>query len=196
MGGRAAFERWLDAFFSTRGAGDNKHLGQEAMIGQYAHGNEPSHHIAYLYAWTDHPEKGQALVRRIAREHYRDTPAGITGNDDCGQMSAWYVLSTLGFYPVVPASARYVVGRPLVRAATLRLAGGRLLRVRADEARRATVATLNGQPVQRTDLAHADLLSGGELRFAAPASTENAGSTAAPPGAKASTHSTLLRGNP
>lgn len=196
MGGREAFERWLDAFFSTRGAGDNKHLGQEAMIGQYAHGNEPSHHIAYLYAWTDHPDKGHALVRRIAREHYRDTPAGITGNDDCGQMSAWYVLSTLGFYPVVPASGLYVVGRPLVRAATLRLAGGRLLRVRFDQVRRAAPVELNGQPVQRTGLAHADLLAGGELRFTASASTENAGSAAMPPSPTASRNSTLHRGTP
>jgi predicted alpha-1,2-mannosidase len=156
MGGRADFERWLDAFFSTRGAGDNKHLGQEALIGQYAHGNEPSHHIAYLYAWTDHPEKGHAMVRRIAHQHYSDTPAGITGNDDCGQMSAWYVLSTLGFYPVVPASGHYVLGRPLVRADGQR--GG---------AQPAGWATLNGRPAQATGVPHADLMAGGELRFPA-----------------------------
>jgi predicted alpha-1,2-mannosidase len=171
MGGRAAFERWLDAFFSTRGAGDNKHLGQEALIGQYAHGNEPSHHIAYLYAWTDHPEKGHAMVRRIARQHYRDTPRGITGNDDCGQMSAWYVLSTLGFYPVVPASGSYVLGRPLVREATLMLADGRRLRITSGASQRdapnAAGVTLNGRPVERTNLLHADLLAGGELRFPA-----------------------------
>jgi predicted alpha-1,2-mannosidase len=171
MGGPTAFERWLDAFFSTRGAGDNKHLGQEALIGQYAHGNEPSHHIAYLYAWTEHPEKGHAMVRRIAQQHYRDTPDGIAGNDDCGQMSAWYVLSTLGFYPVVPASGSYVLGRPLVRAATLNLAAGTPLRVRSASPGGHAPGTgqvlLNGRPVEPTSLLHTDLLGGGELRFPA-----------------------------
>jgi predicted alpha-1,2-mannosidase len=131
MGGPAAFEAWLDRFFSVRAAGDNKHLGQEAMIGQYAHGNEPSHHIAYLYSWTRSPEKGHALIRRIAHSFYGSGPDGITGNDDCGQMSAWLVLSALGFYPVVPASGEYVAGTLLVRRAALaRADGSRLVLVR------------------------------------------------------------------
>ncbi len=169
MGGPAAFEAWLDRFFSVQAPGDNKHLGQEALIGQYAHGNEPSHHIAYLYAFTASPWKGHALVRRIVNDFYSDAPSGITGNDDCGQMSAWYVLSLLGFYPVVPASGSYVTGAPQVRAATLRLAGGNSLRLRADglsaQAGYAAQARLNGQPVSPTALRHADLAGGGELRF-------------------------------
>ncbi len=128
MGGPAAFEAWLDRFFSVQAPGrpsqTSQHLGQEALIGQYAHANEPSHHIAYLYAWTAAPEKGQALIRRIARSFYGSGPDGIIGNDDCGQMSAWLVLSTLGFYPVVPASGDYVAGTVLVRRATLARADG------------------------------------------------------------------------
>lgn len=171
MGGPAAFERWLDAFFATRGAGDNKHLGQEALIGQYAHGNEPSHHIAYLYAWTARPDKGQALVRRIAREHYRDAPDGLTGNDDCGQMSAWYVLSTLGLYPVVPASGNYVAGWPLVRSATVQLDGGRVLRVvvrgRVPGPGQATTLRLDGRPLDPRAVPHGALVAGGRLEFRA-----------------------------
>jgi predicted alpha-1,2-mannosidase len=129
MGGPAAFEAWLDRFFTLKGPGDNKHLGQEALIGQYAHANEPSHHIAYLYAWTGSPGKGPALVRRIVRSFYGSGPQGITGNDDCGQMSAWLVLSTLGLYPVVPASGTWVAGEPLVARAWLSRPGGTRLAV-------------------------------------------------------------------
>ena len=173
IGGRQAFEAWLDRFFSLNGPGDNKHLGQEALIGQYAHGNEPSHHIAYLYAWTDAPWKGHTLIRRIAGSFYGAGPNGITGNDDCGQMSAWLVLSTLGFYPVQPASGSYALGAPQVRAADLRVSGdrepARWLHIRADgfgaAAPWARAARLNGKAVPATALRHADLAAGGELRF-------------------------------
>jgi predicted alpha-1,2-mannosidase len=169
LGGRAGFERWLDRFFSLKGVGDARFLGQEALIGQYAHGNEPSHHIAYLYAWTNSPWKGHALIRRITREFYADTPDGIVGNDDCGQMSAWYVLSTLGFYPVVPASGTYVLGAPQVRAATLQLPGGKQLHMRADrfgEGRPyARQARLAGRLLNASSVPHAALVAGGELRF-------------------------------
>jgi len=169
MGGPAAFEAWLDRFFTVLAPGDNKHLGQEALIGQYAHGNEPSHHIAYLYAWTAAPWKGHALIRRIVRDFYGDGPGGITGNDDCGQMSAWLVLSTLGLYPVVPASGNWVLGAPQVQAATLRLAGGRTLRIHAQgfggDRLFARDAVLNGQRVDPLTLPHAALAAGGDLRF-------------------------------
>ena len=149
MGGAAPFEAWLDRFFSVqapdRPSQMSKHLGQEALIGQYAHGNEPSHHIAYLYAWTASPEKGPALIRSIVGRFYGSGPDGITGNDDCGQMSAWLVLSTLGFYPVVPASGSYVAGAMLVRRATLARADGtRLVIV---PGRRPGV-WLDGRPIQ------------------------------------------------
>lgn len=169
MGGPAAFEAWLDRFFSVQAPGDNKHLGQEALIGQYAHGNEPSHHIAYLYAWTASPHKAHALVQRIASSFYSDRPNGITGNDDCGQMSAWFVLSTLGLYPVVPASGQYVLGVPLVPAATLQLGSGRTLHFEATgrSARLPYAArpTLDGRTLTPTSVSHADLVRGGRLRF-------------------------------
>jgi predicted alpha-1,2-mannosidase len=169
LGGRAGFERWLDRFFSLKGERDARFLGQEALIGQYAHGNEPSHHIAYLYAWTDSPWKGHALIRRILREFYADTPDGITGNDDCGQMSAWFVLSTLGLYPVVPASGSFVLGAPQVHAATLRLPGGKALRVRAKgfgEGRPyAARAKLDGRVLDPWSVSFAALASGGDLHF-------------------------------
>jgi hypothetical protein len=158
----AAFEAWLDRFFSVQAPGDNKHLGQEAMIGQYAHGNEPSHHIAYLYAWTASPWKGHALIRRIARDFYGSGPDGIIGNDDCGQMSAWLVLSTLGLYPVVPASGDYVAGVPLVRQAVLKRPDGSRLLIRPGTR---SGPWLDGQPVDPKALAHAALLQARRLEL-------------------------------
>lgn len=170
MGGEASFRAMLDHFFfdlkPTTGA---EYLGQEALIGQYAHGNEPSHHIAWLYAYTDRPWTGQQLVQRIATSFYREGPQGVIGNDDAGQMSAWYVFATLGFYPVEPASARYVLGRPLVTHAELRLTGGRRLVINAPAAADAhgyaPGASLNGKALSRS-VDHASLASGGTLRFA------------------------------
>jgi predicted alpha-1,2-mannosidase len=164
MGGPAAFEAWLDRFFSVQAPGANKHLGQEALIGQYAHGNEPSHHIAYLYAWTAAPQKGHALIRRIARSFYGSGPDGIIGNDDCGQMSAWLVLSTLGFYPVVPASGNYVAGTPLVAGARLRRADGTWLHIRPG---RRPGVWLDGQRMDPKALPHAALLQARQLEVGA-----------------------------
>jgi predicted alpha-1,2-mannosidase len=180
MGGPAGLERWLDDFFSrtSAAAGADKHLGQEALIGQYAHGNEPSHHIAWLYAWTPAPWKGQAMVHRIAKQFYGDGPDGITGNDDCGQMSAWYVLATLGLYPVVPASGEMVLGRPRVREARLQRPGAKALVIRADPPPEpsnrggprgpghwASSATLDGRALDPRALRHADLAGGGRLQI-------------------------------
>ena len=164
MGGAAAFEAWLDRFFSVQAPGVNQHLGQEALIGQYAHGNEPSHHIAYLYAWTASPHKGQALIRRIVHSFYGSGPDGIIGNDDCGQMSAWLVLSTLGLYPVVPASGTYVAGTTLVRRATLARADGTRLTI--VPGRRPGV-WLDGQRLDPKALPHAALLRARQLEVGA-----------------------------
>lgn len=119
LGGRAALEAWLDTFFALPLPDPDKHLGQEAMIGQYAHGNEPSHHIAWLYAWTDAPTKGEGRIAEIARRFYRDAPDGIFGNDDAGQMSAWYVLASLGLYPSRPGHAEWTLGAPLLSRARI-----------------------------------------------------------------------------
>lgn len=94
------------------------------MIGQYAHGNEPSHHMAYLYNWTDSPWKGQERLDYIMREFYTNKPDGIIGNEDCGQMSAWYVMSALGFYQVAPGIPVYTLGRPMVDRALIHVKGG------------------------------------------------------------------------
>jgi predicted alpha-1,2-mannosidase len=169
MGGARALESWLDQFFSVTTPGDNKHLGQEALIGQYAHGNEPSHHIAYLYAFTAAPWKGQQRVARIMKDFYTDKPNGIIGNDDCGQMSAWYVLSTLGFYPGVPAAGAFVLGSPQVRSARLRLPENRSLHVVAPgfgtPDSYAKNVRLNGMAVSPTATSYQSLVAGGTLRF-------------------------------
>ena len=169
MGGSKAFEEWLDQFFTVQAPGANKHLGQEALIGQYAHGNEPSHHIAYLYAYTDAPWKGHALIHDISQRFYSDRPDGITGNDDCGQMGAWYVLSTLGMYPVVPASGTFVLGAPQVRSANLQLPGNQALKIVAlnygTGRTHATRATLNGKATHLLAMRYQDLIQGGRLEF-------------------------------
>jgi predicted alpha-1,2-mannosidase len=164
LGGPAALERWLDQFFGTSMPKNlaDKHLGQEAMIGQLAHGNEPSHHIPWLYAFTPSPEKGHALVARIAREFYSDSPDGIIGNDDCGQMGAWYVFAALGFYPVQPASGSYVTGVPLVRAAQLWRAGRDPLSITPG---RDSGVSMDGQRVDPTSLPHTALQTGARLRL-------------------------------
>ena len=162
LGGPRGLEDWLDTFFSLPMPNPDKHLGQEAMIGQYAHGNEPSHHIAWLYSYTAAPEKGERLIERIVREFYTDRPDGIIGNDDCGQMSAWLVFATLGFYPVQPASGTYVAGLPLVPSARIHFVTGRTLLI---ERASSGGATLNGKPVPRTAIPHTALVAGGTLRL-------------------------------
>jgi predicted alpha-1,2-mannosidase len=112
LGGKEAFTRQLNDFFTLEAENPNIFLGQEAMIGQYAHGNEPGHHVLYLYAYADAPKTGQKYIHRVVNEFHNNTADGMIGNDDCGQMSAWYILSCLGFYPVNPASDEYVLGSP------------------------------------------------------------------------------------
>jgi len=139
------------------------------LIGQYAHGNEPSHHVAYLYAYAGQPWKTQARVRQIMDTLYSDQPDGLSGNEDCGQMSAWLVLSALGLYPVDPVSARYVFGSPLVERAELALPGGRTLEIEARDngPDRIYVQSVSwrGQPHTRSWIDHASLMQGGRLVF-------------------------------
>src|SRR5450631_1757077 len=113
MGGKAAFEAKLDELFTT----DSKLTGREqadvtGLVGQYAHGNEPSHHMAYLYNYIGEPSKTIARVQQIARDFYKNVPDGLIGNEDCGQMSAWYVFSAMGMYPVCPGSEEYILSAP------------------------------------------------------------------------------------
>jgi predicted alpha-1,2-mannosidase len=129
LGSQKNFTTQLDSFFTIKALNPNKHLGQEAMIGQYAHGNEPSHHIAYLYAYSDKPETGKKIITQICNKFYDNTPTGMIGNDDCGQMSAWYIFSTLGFYPVNPVSGEYVLGISQVKKAIVKLANQKQLSI-------------------------------------------------------------------
>ncbi|MDP2876164.1 MAG: GH92 family glycosyl hydrolase, partial [Holophaga sp.] len=125
-GGKAGFAKKLDELFSAQSQiSGTAQADITGLIGQYAHGNEPSHHMAYLYSFAGQPWKTQAMVRRILEEFYRNDPDGLIGNEDCGQMSAWYVLSALGFYSVTPGSNTYVIGTPLFPKATLRLENGK-----------------------------------------------------------------------
>mgnify|MGYP005842387055 CR=1 FL=1 len=167
-GGPEAFEQALDELFGA----SERTTGREqsdisGLIGQYAHGNEPSHHLAYLYNYVGRPAKTQQRIRQIMDEMYANRPDGLIGNEDCGQMSAWYVFSALGFYPVTPGSDAYVIGTPLFERATLRLPNGKTFRVTAPgaSAKRPYIrsATLDGKPYARSWLLHETLLSGGEL---------------------------------
>lgn len=168
LGGPQAARQWLDDFFTLPVKNPDKHLGQQGLIGQYAHGNEPSHHIAYLYRFTDRPERTTEFVARIARELYHAGPDGIPGNDDAGQLSAWYVFATFGFYPVVPASGEFVLGQPLARRITLQLADGKRLEITRPESDGPLLqATMDGRPVDPLALPRAALVAGGELRFSA-----------------------------
>lgn len=160
LGGPKALEAWLDRFFSLPVPNPDEHLGQEALIGQYAHGNEPSHHITWLYAWTDAPHKGQRLRERIVRRFYGTGPAGLVGNDDVGQMSAWLVFAMLGLYPAQPFSAEYVLGRPMVEADLL-LGPDRQVSIRG----RGLRAQWNGKMLAGPTLSHASVREGGMLRW-------------------------------
>ena len=138
-------------------------------MGNYVHGNEPSHHVAYLYAWTSQPWKGQSRLHEIMRRMYLNKPDGLCGNDDCGQMSAWYVFSVMGFYPVCPGSDQYVIGSPYAREVVLDLENGRTFTVRAPKVSAKNVyvsaVKLNGKPYDKAYITHDDIMNGGTLEF-------------------------------
>ncbi len=171
LGGDRATVAKLDAMFDY----DNSKLdysGSEdiaGLIGQYIHGNEPSHHVAYLYSYAGAPWRTQERLKQIVDSQYKPTPDGLAGNDDLGQMSAWLVFTALGFYPVTPGSLQYVIGRPFVSRAVLALPNGRRFIIRADASggKHPYVGRvmLNGQPLERGYITHGEIMAGGELRF-------------------------------
>ncbi len=170
FGGDAAFERKLDELFTTASTlPPNAPPDIAGMVGQYAHGNEPSHHVAYLYAYSGAHWKTQARVRMLLETMYRAAPDGLAGNEDCGQMSAWYVLGSLGLYAVDPVSANWVFGSPLVDRAEVDLGSGRKLIVEArnnGEGRPYIQSvTWKGKPWTRSWIPHAELAKGGTLAF-------------------------------
>jgi len=162
LDGKRNFTMQLDSFFSIKALNPNKHLGQEAMIGQYAHGNEPSHHIAYLFRFSEKPERTAELVTRICHEFYNNTPAGMIGNDDCGQMSAWYIFATLGFYPVNPSNGEYILGQPQVQRAVVLLQGKRKLEVQRGKG---VSVSFNSRPINGYIIQHKEIATGGTLKF-------------------------------
>ena len=170
LGGPAELDAWLDRLFTASSQTSGRTQADiTGLIGQYAHGNEPSHHMAYLHAFAGRPDKTQSRVRQILDTLYSHEPDGYCGNEDCGQMSAWYVLSALGFYPVTPGTDVYVIGTPLFPKATIHLENGRTFTIEAPGAspsrRFIQSAVLNGQPLERAVLRHGDILAGGTLVF-------------------------------
>src|SRR5690606_11462785 len=153
-----------DKFFAN-----TEDITREGIIGNYVHGNEPAHHAAYLYNWTDAPWKTQERVRMILEKMYKPAADGLGGNDDCGQMSAWYIFTTLGFYPVCPGSTEYALGSPAIRSAELHLENGKTFSVEAvnQSAKNVYVkkVELNGKPLTGRFLTHADIMNGGKIVF-------------------------------
>jgi predicted alpha-1,2-mannosidase len=169
LGGKTAFTKKLNDFFTIESVNPNKFLGQEAMIGQYAHGNEPSHHIVYLYAFSDTPKIGQKYIHKIINEFHNNTPDGMIGNDDCGQMSAWYILSSLGFYPVNPATGEFVLGAPQVKKARLHLKNHKMLTIEASNFSLENIyqekPKLNDAEIVKPTISYHQIISGGTLHF-------------------------------
>lgn len=170
MGRDTCFAAKLDTLFSIDSHVDNAHaVDVTGLIGQYAHGNEPSHHIAYLYNYAGMPWKTQEIVSRIKRELYSERRDGLCGNDDCGQMSCWYLYSALGFYPVTPGLDYYTIGTPSVEQAVLRLPNGRTFTVRTENAAPEHIyiqsVRLNGQPYSKSYLPIDLIEAGGSLEF-------------------------------
>ncbi len=171
FGSDSAFVRHLDSTFAvtSKMTGENVSADISGLIGQYAHGNEPSHHIAYLYNYAGKPWKTQEKVRKIMTELYTTGADGLAGNDDCGQMSAWYIFSALGFYPVNPADGNYVIGSPLVKQAIINLQDGKKFKIIAENNSKEKIYVdklfLNGKPLERSYITHKEIMTGGELRF-------------------------------
>ena len=170
FGSKEAFCDKLNQLFTTQDSRDVK-KGHDisGQIGQYVHGNEPSHHIAYLFFLADRPRRTQELVREICDKMYDDTPLGLCGNDDCGQMSAWYIFSAIGFYPVNPSASEYVLGAPQVSGATIKLDDGKKFVIKTNnfsrKAKYVKSVKLNGKEYTKKTISHNDVMQGGELVF-------------------------------
>lgn len=168
-GGTKAFEQKLDTFFTSNYKSEQMNHNASGFVGQYAHGNEPSHHVAYLYNFAGQPWKTQKYVSHILNTLYNNTSSGYAGNDDCGQMSAWYVFSAMGFYPVNPADGRYIIGSPLLDKCTLKLAGNKDFHIRTIRKSPEDIyiqsVTLNGKKHKDFFITHQDIMNGGTMVF-------------------------------
>lgn len=167
FGGEEPFLNKLDSLFTLKL--ETTQADVTGLIGQYAHGNEPSHHVTYLYALAGRPERTQELIREIFDTQYSPKPNGLCGNDDCGQMSAWYMFSAMGFYPVNPVSGEYVFGAPQLPEFVLHLADGKTFTIKAEglsEANKYVKSiSLNGEPYTKNFISHADIVKGGTLVY-------------------------------
>jgi len=173
MGGKVKFEKYMDELFTMNLPdeffAETEDITREGIIGGYVHGNEPAHHAAYLYNWTNAPHKTQERVRMILKHQYKPTPDGLGGNDDCGQMSAWFLFSTLGFYPVAPGNEEYSLGSPAIKTAILNLENGKTLSIEVQNQSDTNVyvnkVLLNGKEIKRQYITHSEIMSGGKLVF-------------------------------
>lgn len=170
QGGDQAFETKLDELFETKMQLSGRHQSDiTGLIGQYAHGNEPSHHMAYLYNYVGKPWKSQKYLAQILNELYRDQTNGLSGNEDCGQMSAWYVLSSLGFYPVTPGSNDYIIGTPLFKEVKMNLPNGKRLQINAENYSKQNIyiqsIQLNGSNYSKSYFTQKELMEGGNITF-------------------------------
>ena len=170
IGGKKRFEEKLDSMFTLIPEGNEElPIFSTGMIGQYAHGNEPSHHVAYLYNYTDSPWKTQKYVSEIMHELYKNTPDGLCGNEDCGQMSAWYVMSAMGFYPVNPVSGEYETGTPMFPEMKIKFADNKIFTILARNVSRENCyvksVKLNGKVLTESFITHDDIVKGGVLEF-------------------------------
>jgi len=170
LGGKDSLELWLDNLFTTNSKTSGRHqVDITGLIGQYAHGNEPSHHMAYLYNFTNTPSKTQHYVNRILTELYSNSPDGLSGNEDCGQMSAWYVLSAMGLYSVTPGSETYQLGSPQFNHCHLNLENGKSFNIIANNLSNDNFyvksVLLNGKLLDRNYITHSEIMAGGTIVF-------------------------------
>ena len=173
MGGKERFSQHLDSLFTMnideKYIAKHEDITRDGIIGNYVHGNEPGHHIPYLYNWTGHPKKTQERVRMIMNTMYGPTVEGLCGNDDAGQMSAWYIFSSLGFYPVTPGSLNYALGSPLIKEAVIHLENGKDLSIIANNQSKENIyvksVTVNGIAIKENLISHTDIENGGTLIF-------------------------------
>lgn len=173
MGGKEKLAEKLNVLFTMHLPDEffahTEDITREGIIGGYVHGNEPAHHVAYLYNWSSEPWKTQQTVRHIMEMQYKPTPDGLGGNDDCGQMSAWYIFSALGFYPVAPGSENYSLGSPLIDEAMIQLDNGKILKIKSLNNSKENIfirkSELNGKEIKDFKIRHSDIVNGGELVF-------------------------------
>jgi predicted alpha-1,2-mannosidase len=173
MGGNKTFTAKMDSLFTMylpdKYFAETEDITREGIIGTYVHGNEPAHHVAYLYNFAGKPYKTQELVRKILANQYKPTVDGLGGNDDCGQMSAWYIFSALGFYPVAPGSDEYQIGSPIINKAKINVGNGNILNItvnnQSEKNKYVKSVSINGRKINGTTINHKDIMNGGDLVF-------------------------------